>query len=102
MFTPPTLASTEWSSGGLLGTRAAATYHVLLFLVAGCARARAPASWSWRRRAARGVPAISFICSYDSMMKRALVRTRSGAADVPHLLLRQYVQESFGVPGGHG
>ena len=74
MFTPPSLASTEWSSGGLPGTRAAATYHVLLFLVVGCACARAPASWSWRRRAARG-----------------------GAGDLLRLLLRQYVEESFGA-----
>ena len=49
-----------------------------------------------------GVPAISFICSCDSTSKRALERARSGAADVPCLLLRQYVQESFGAPGGHG
>ena len=34
--------------------------------------------------------------------KRALERARSGAADVLRLLLRQYVQESFGAPGGHG
>ena len=61
-----------------------------------------PASWSWWRRAARGVPAISFVCSCDSTSKRALERARSGAADVPRLLLRQYVQESFGAPGGHG
>ena len=49
-----------------------------------------------------GVPAISFVCSCDSTSKRALERARSGAADVPRLLLRQYVQESFGAPGGHG
>ena len=49
-----------------------------------------------------GVPAISFVCSCDSTSKRALERARSGAADVPSLLLRQYVQESFGAPGGHG
>ena len=102
MFTPPSLASTEWSSGGLPGTRAAATYRVLLFLAAGCARARAPASWLWHRRAAGGVPAISFVCSCDSTSKRALERARSGAAEVPRLLLRQYVLESFGAPGGHG
>ena len=82
-FIPPRLASTEWSSGGLPGTRAAATYRVLLFLAAGCARTRAPASWSWRRRAAGGVPAISFVCSCDSTSKRALEGARSGAADVP-------------------
>ena len=58
MFTPPSLASTEWSSGGLPGTRAAATYRVLLFLAAGGARARAPASWSWRWRETGGVPVI--------------------------------------------
>ena len=101
---PPSLPSTEWSSGGLPGTRAATTYRVLLFLAAGCARARAPASWSWRRRAAggRGGSAVSFVCSCDSTSKRALERARSGAADVPRLLLRQYVQESFGAPRGHG
>ena len=49
-----------------------------------------------------GEPAISFVCSCESTSKRALERARSGAADVPRLLLRQYVQESFGVPGGHG
>ena len=102
IFIPPSLASTEWRSGGLPGTRAMATYRVLLFLTAGYARARAPASWSWRQRAAGGVPLISFICSCDSTSKRALERARSGAADVPRLLLRQYVQESFGAPGGHG
>ena len=45
-----------------------------------------------------GVPVISFICSCDSTLKRALERARSGAADVPRLLLRQYVQESFRAP----
>ena len=50
----------------------------------------------------RGLPAISFVCSCDSMLKRALERARSGAADVPRLLLRQYIQESFRAPGGHG
>ena len=49
-----------------------------------------------------GEPAISFVCSCDSTSKRALERARSGAADVPRLILRQYVQESFGAPGGHG
>lgn len=81
---------------------AVATYRVLLFLAAGCARTRAPALWSWRRRAAWGEPAISFVCSCESTSKRALERARSGATDVLRLLLRQYVQESFGVPGGHG
>ena len=57
---------------------------------------------SWRRRSARGVPAISFVCSCDSTSKRALESARSGATDVPRLLLRQYVQERFGAPGGHG
>ena len=65
-------------------------------------RARVPASWSWRRRAARGVQAISLICSCDSTSKRALERAWSGAADVPRLLLRLYVQESFGALRGHG
>ena len=101
-FTPPSLASTEWSSGGLPRTRAAATYRVLLIIAAGYTRARAPASWSRRRMASRGVPTISFVCSCESTSKRALERARSGAADVPRLLLRQYVQESFGAPGGHG
>ena len=41
MFILPSLASTEWRSGGLPGNRAAATYRVLLFLAAGCARTRA-------------------------------------------------------------
>ena len=82
--------------------QSAATYRVLLFLAAGCARARAPTSWSWRRRADGGVPVISFVCSCDSTSKRALEHARSGATDVPRLLLRQYVQESFGAPGGHG
>ena len=50
----------------------------------------------------RGVPAISFVCSCDSTSKRALERARSGATNVPRLLLRQYVQESFGALGGHG
>ena len=50
----------------------------------------------------RGVPAISFVCSRDSTSKRALEHARSGATDVPRLLLRQYVQESFGALGGHG
>ena len=63
---PPSLASIEWTSGGLPETRAAATYRVLLFLAAGCARACAPASWSWRRRAAGGEPVMSFIFSYHS------------------------------------
>ena len=27
---------------------------------------------------------------------------RGGAGDLLRLLLRQYVQESYGVPGGHG
>ena len=94
MFTPPSLASTEWSSGGLPGTRAAATYRVLVFLAAGFVVVAAEGG--------RGVPAISFVCSCDSTSKRALERARSGAADVPRLLLRQYVQESFGAPGGHG
>ena len=35
-----------------------------------------------------GVAAISFVFSCDSTPKRALERTRSGAADVPRLLLR--------------
>ena len=74
IFIPPSLASTEWSSGGLPGTRAAATYRVLLFLAAGCARTRAPTTWSWRRRAAGG-----------------------GAGDLLRLLLQQYVEESFGA-----
>ena len=50
----------------------------------------------------RGELAISFVCSCESTSKRALERARSGATDVLRLLLRQYVQESFGVPGGHG
>ena len=45
-----------------------------------------------------GEPGISYVCSCDSTTKRALERPRSGAADVRHLLLRQYVQESFGAP----
>ena len=49
-----------------------------------------------------GEPAISFVCSCDSTSKRALEHARSGAADVLRLLLRQYVQESFGAPRGHG
>ena len=102
IFIPPSLASTEWRSGGLPGTRAVATYRVLLFLAASCARACTPASWSSRRRAAGGEPAISFVCSCESTSQRALERARSGATDVLRLLLRQYVQESFGVPGGHG
>ena len=91
---PPSLASTEWSSGGLPGNRVAATYRVLLFLAAGCTRARAPASWSWRWRAARGCrrsplfapatvrrrelwsapgaePPMSLVCLCDSMSMRA-------------------------------
>ena len=36
----------------------------------------------------RGVPAISFVFSYDSTSKRDLERARSGATDVPRLLLR--------------
>jgi hypothetical protein len=45
---------------------------------------------------------MSFVCSCDSTSKRALERARSRAGDVLHLLLRQYVQESFGARGGHG
>ena len=66
MFTPPSLASTEWSSGGLPGTRAAATYDVLLFLAAGFVVV-----------AAEGGP--------------------GGPGDLLRLLLRQYVEESFGA-----
>ena len=51
-----------------------ATYCVLLFLAAGCARARAPALWSWRRREAGG---------------------RGGAGDLLRLFLQQYVEERF-------
>ena len=100
--TPPSLASIEWRSGGLPGSRAAVTYRVLLFLATGCARARAPTSWLWRQRGARGEPAVSFVCSCDNTSKRALQCARSGATDVLRLLLRQYVQELFGVPVGHG
>ena len=35
IFIPPSLASTEWRSGGLPGIRAVATYRVLLLLAAG-------------------------------------------------------------------
>ena len=49
-----------------------------------------------------GEPAISFVCSCESTSKRALEHARSGATNVLRLLLRQYVQESFGAPGGHG
>ena len=107
MFTPPSLASTEWSSGGLPGTRAAATYHVRLFLATGCARARAPALWSWRRRAAGGgcrrspsfapatvrrrelwsapgaEPPMSLVCSCDSTSKRASERQEAMVEVVP-------------------
>ena len=101
MFTPPSLASTKWSSGGLPGTRAASTYRVLLFLAAGCDRACA-GFVVMAAEGGRGVPTIPFVCSCDSMSKRALERAQSGAADVPRLLLRQYVQESFEALGGHG
>ena len=83
MFTPPSLVSTEWSSGGLPGTRAVATYRVLLFLAAGCARARTPTSWSWRQRAVGGEPAISSVCSCDSTSKRALERQEAMVGVVP-------------------
>lgn len=74
MFTPPSLASTEWSSGGLPGTKAAATYHVLLFLAAALhPRTRV----GFVVMAAEGGP--------------------GGAGDLLCLLLRQYVEESFGA-----
>ena len=94
-------------SGGLPGTRAAATYRVLLFLAAGCARARAPPSWLWRRRAAGGgcqrspsfapatvrrrelwsapgvEPPMSLVCSCDSMSKRSSERQDAMVGVVP-------------------
>ena len=45
---------------------------------------------------------LLFVCSSDSTSKRALEHARREAAYVPRLLLRQYVQESFRAPGGHG
>ena len=106
MFTPPSLASTEWSSGGLPGTRAAATYRVLLFLAAGCARTRAPASCRGgggrpggcrrsplfapaivRRRelwsAPGAEPPMSLVCSCDSTSKRASERQEAMVEVVP-------------------
>jgi len=80
MFNPPSLASTEWRSGGLPGTGAAVTYRVLLFLAAGFVVVAAEGGL--------GEPAMSFVCSCENTSKRALERARSGAADVLRLLLR--------------
>ena len=83
-------------------TRAAATYHVLLFLAAGCARARAPALWSWRRGAAGGGAGDLLRLLLRQYVEESFGARPERSRRVPRLLLRQYVQESFGAPGGHG
>ena len=106
MFTPPSLASTEWSSGGLPGTRVARpTMYYSSSLPAapaharrlrgrggggrpgGCRRSPSFAPATVRRRelwsAPGAEPPMSLVCSCDSTSKRASERQEAMVGVVP-------------------